>query len=352
MTLLVLAICLTILLSGLCSILEAMILSTSPADIEGFKQKHPRRGARLEDFREEIEETTSAILSLNTIANTLGATLVGGLAAKIFGPGSLIWFSLGMTVGILIFSEVIPKNAGVLYRQALLPWLVPPLGVIRSTMRPVSFICKGIVRVLLGNPPGMKAPDQEIRLLAEKSAKDGNLSFNESKLIANALTLDDISVSSIMTPRTVVSALEKNLTIDEVFRDFKDIPFARLPVYDDTIDKVVGMVRRRDLLTARAENKNTLTVAELTQDTLFIPDNAVAADALQLFLKNHQQLAIVVDEYGSTAGVITMEDVVEHILGAEIFEPDDVAVDMREYARNMQKAAEKRRQARLQKETN
>lgn len=297
----------------------------------------------MEKYREEIEVSSSAILSLNTIANTLGATLVGGLAAKLFGPSSLLYFSIGMTIGILLFSEVIPKNAGVLYRNSLLPYLVFPLGYVRKSMRPVSLLCKTIVKMTLGTPAGMEAPDQEIRLLAEKRAREGNLTLNESKLIANALSLDDIAVKDIMTPRTVVMAVEKDVTIEELFTAHKDIPFSRLPVYEENIDKVTGMVRRRDLLTAKAESELKKTVGDLMMDTMFVPDNATAADALQLFLKNHLQLSIVVDEYGSTVGVVTMEDIVEHILGAEIFEPDDVAIDMREFARRKLHAAENRR---------
>jgi CBS domain containing-hemolysin-like protein len=152
-------------------------------------------------------------------------------------------------------------------------------------------------------------------------------------MIHNALSLDDILISDIMTPRTVVTALEQNLTIEDVFSDYKNIPFARIPVYDETIDNIVGIVRRRDLLQARADDRDSVTVAELKGESIFVPDTANAADALQLFLKNHQQLGVVVDEFGSTAGVVAMEDIVEHILGREIYEESDIAVDMRVLAR-------------------
>jgi CBS domain containing-hemolysin-like protein len=334
----------TVCVSALCSVLEAMVLSTTTTEIEGLKQRHPVIGARLEKFKFEIEETTSAILSLNTIANTAGASVSGALAATALGEENVIYFSAGLVLGILIFSEVIPKNIGVLYRPALQPILVFPLQWIRTIMLPVSFLCKLAVRFFVKPQPSNETPDEEILLLAEKSAKDGDLTESERAMISNTLSLDSILVSEIMTPRTVVTALEKNTTVDEVIRDFKNIPFARIPVYEENIDEMVGVVRRRDLLSKMADGEGeTVTVADLMYDTVFVPENATAADALQIFLKNHQQLGVVVDEYGSVAGVLTMEDVMESILGQEIFEHDDVAVDMRELARKKSEARRLRR---------
>ncbi len=338
-----LAVTFTVLVSALCSILEALILSTTPTEIEGLKQRHPKVGLKLERFKLDIEETTSAILSLNTIANTAGASISGALAATALGEQNVVYFSSALVFGILIFSEVIPKNVGVLYRPSLQPILVHPLAWVRVLMRPVSFLCKIAVRSLVRARPSNETPDEEILLLAEKSAKDGDLTESERRLISNALRLDTIPVSKIMTPRTVVTALEKETSVGEVVRDFKNIPFARIPVYDENIDDIIGVVRRRDLLAAAADGKPEAKVGELAFDTVFIPENANASDALQIFLKNNLQLGIVVDEYGSVTGVLTMEDVMESILGQEIFEPDDVAIDMRELARKKKDAKPNKR---------
>ena len=147
------------------------------------------------------------------------------------------------------------------------------------------------------------------------------------------LSLDDVQIHEIMTPRTVVQALESHLTVDEVFKEIKILFFGRMPVYEDNIDNIVGLVRRRDLLQARANDEDETKVSEMMNDAIFVPETASAADALQQFLKAHQQCAIVVDEFGATAGVVTMEDIMEHILGKEIYEETDLAVDMRELAR-------------------
>ena len=334
MTQLVIAIALTLGVSAICSLLEAFILSSTIAEIESYKKKHPRLGAHLENFKVGIHETSSAILILNTIANTAGAAIVGALASQLLESTSLGVLMGGMVFGILFFSEIIPKNIGVAYRKPLQTSLVYLLLVVRFLMKPLSLLAKKMLTVIVTHEvPTEEEQEEEIRLLAERSAQSGALSDDERNLISNALSLDDVSVESIMTPRTVVTSLKDNLTVEEICRDLKNIPFARLPVYGESIDDIVGIVRRRDILEANSDDKSDLTMQALKLDALFIPETASGLQALQQFMKNHQQIALVVDEYGSTAGVITMEDVVEHLLGEEIYEESDIAVDMRELAK-------------------
>ena len=192
------------------------------------------------------------------------------------------------------------------------------------------------------NPERELNEEEEIILLARKGAKEGNLSSDESDLVANALRLDNVHVRDIMTPRTVVTALEEDLTVETVFRRHPNIPFARIPIYGDTIDSVTGIVRRRDLLQAAAEDRDEVIIKSLAQETVFVPENATVDKALRLLLAQHRQIAVVADEYGSTVGVLAMEDIIESIIGQEIFELDDMAVDMRELARRKHQATENR----------
>ena len=340
---LIVAVTLTIGISALCSTLEAMILSITPAEIEALKKNSSRKGKMLERYREEIEETTSSILSLNTIANTLGATLAGGLAEKAFGDGgnSLLIFAGGMTLGILFFAEIIPKNIAVAYRGGLQTNLVYPLAVVRFVMAPISKVCKATVKAVVPqNNEREIDEEEEIILLARKGAKEGSLSNNESDLVTNALRLDEIHVRDIMTPRTVVSAFEEDMTVGEVFKKHPNVPFARVPIFAETIDSVTGIVRRRDLLQAAAADKDEVVIRELAQEVVFVPENTSADKALRLLLAQHSQLVVVADEFGSTVGVLAMEDIIESILGQEIFEHDDIAVDMRELARRKSNAIE------------
>lgn len=328
------AVAFTIGVSFFCSMLEALILSTTVSEIESLKKTRPERGLLLERLKTQLGDTISTILTMNTVANTLGATLVGGLATKLFGQ---IWLGLVsglMTLAILIFSEVIPKNIGVVYRVQLQPFVVRPLVFLTKVLAPLNYLSNLAVRLVIGRPPVETSSDEEIILLAERGAKEGTLTSSESQLITNALSLDDVKVGDIMTPRTVVTALDQDATLAEVFREYPNIPFARLPVYKDNIDEIVGLVRRRDLLKGKANDRDSATVGSLMQEIHFIPETVSASNALQLFLRTHQQLAIVVDEFGSITGVLTMEDVMETILGREIFEKDDIAVDMRELARS------------------
>ncbi|RME68883.1 MAG: HlyC/CorC family transporter [Verrucomicrobia bacterium] len=327
------AIAFTLGVSFFCSMLEALALSTTVAEIEQLKRTHKRAGRALERLKDNLSDTISTILTLNTISNTLGATLVGGIATRLFGEAWLGVVSGSLTFAILIFSEVIPKNLGVVYRTALQPIIALPLLFLTRVFQPITYLCNLSVRLVIKNPPKEQSSEEEIILLAERSAKQGKLTDSESVMIANALSLDDVRVAEIMTPRTVVTALEHDMTVGDVFRKFKNIPFARIPVYRETIDNIVGLVRRRDLLKAMANDEMNRTVESLMQEVHFIPETVSGAAALQMFLKTHTQLLVVVDEFGSVAGVVTMEDVIEHILGREIFEKDDVAVDMRELAR-------------------
>lgn len=339
MTWFILAVTFTLGVSAFCSLLEAMILSTTTAEIEGLKQRAPRKGHLLEYFKSDIEHTSSSILGLNTVANTSGASISGFLAAQHLGEGNVGLFSFFLTLAILVFSEVIPKNFGVLYRKSLQPHLVYPLLTVRIGMWPISILCKMLVQLIAGRSNTEEIVDEDIILMAEKSAKEGNLTAEESAMVSNALSLDEVRVSDVMTPRIVMTAYDKALTVGQLFAESRNISFARIPVYDEMIDNIVGIVRRRDLLGALAEDRDDATIEELMHEVIFVPENANGAHALQQFLQNHQQLAVVVDEFGSVSGVVTMEDIIEHILGQEIFEKDDVAIDMRELARRKRLAS-------------
>lgn len=323
----------TVAVSFFCSLSEALILNTTATEIEALKKRSLRHGAALERLKLELNDTISAIVALNTIALIVGAALVGGFAARTFGDMWVGAVAAALALTVLLVASVLPKNLGIAYRARLQPHLALPLMLLRRILSPITFLSNLARRFGAQQEDNAPSSEQEIILLAERSAKEGKLTSAESRMITNALTLDDVRVSELMTPRTVVTALEKSMTLADVFREFKNIPFARIPVYENSIDHVVGLVRRRDLLKAKANDLDQELVGNLMQEVHFVPETVSAAAALQMCLKTHHQLLVVVDEFGSVAGVITMEDIIEHIIGKEIFEKDDVAVDMRELAR-------------------
>jgi CBS domain containing-hemolysin-like protein len=336
-------IAITIATSFFCSLCEAVVLSTTVAEIEALKRSRARRGAALETLKREIDATISSILTLNTVANSLGSVVIGALAEQLYGPSALVLISIVFGTVLLIFSEVLPKNIGVAHRRTLQPFVVYPVLALRRALLPVTWLCALVVRPFVGPPAKVHGSEEEIILLAERGAQEGTLTASESNIIANALSLDNVRVSSIMTPRTVVTALNRSLTVAEVFRDHPTLPFGRMPVYGKNIDDIVGIVRSRDLLKAKALDQDAGLVEHFMQEAQFVPETATVGNALQQCLKSHNKLLVAVDEFGATAGVVTMEDIIEHLLGREIFEKDDVAVDMRELARAKLKKQERAR---------
>ncbi len=335
------AIVLTLAVSFVCSLTEAIVLSATTAELESLKKSYPTRGQCFEVMRSRIDETISAILTLNTLANGVGSVIVGALCARTFGGSSLVYVTPVFAVVLLVGSEVLPKNIGVAYRRRLLPGVVYPLWWLRRVLTPVTWLCNRFVRLFVRTSDHIYRSDEEIMLLAERGAKQGTLSKSESRIIANALSLDDVRVSAIMTPRTVVAALPAKASVADAFREFPNLRFGRFPVYGRNLDDIVGVVRRRDLHSAKANDQDAVLVEQLMLEPHFIPETATVGAALQVFLKAHQKLLIAVDEFGATSGVISLEDIMEHLLGSEIFEKDDVAVDMREFARSHQERQKK-----------
>ena len=333
MTTLFLAVAFTLGTSFCCSLIEAMFLSTTSADVEALKAKHPRRGKLFEDSREHMEETISAILTLSTISSTLGAVFVGGIATKVFGSSALGGISAVMTLTSLIFAEVIPKSLGVAYRAPLQKHSAVFLYWMRRVLRPVTVMCDFIVRPVMRKTADDGASQREILLLAEKAARDGTLTGGERDLIHNALSLSTTRVADILTPRNVVVALDEDMTAADVLGEHPTIRFSRMPIHDDNVDDITGLVRRRDILHCVATGEGQRKLKDLKQHVSFVPEMATAANALQTLLSANQQLAAVVDEYGGFVGVVSLEDIVEHLIGREIYEKDDVAVDMRALAR-------------------
>ena len=328
---------LTLGISFFCSLFEAVILSTTVAEIEALKKSRPRRGHAMESLKLRIDDTISSILTLNTIANGLGSAAIGAMAIHRFSGAGLAAATLCFGAFLLVGSEVLPKNLGVAHRRRLQPLVAYPMIWLRRSLAPVSWACNLLLRPFVGAPPHLHRSDEEIILLAQRGAQQGTLSASESNIIANALSLDDVRVSAIMTPRTVVTALSRTAAVAAVLKDFPSLPFGRMPVFGRNLDDIVGLIRRVDLLSAKAAGRDAALVEELMHEVHFIPETVTVANALQVFLKKHQKLLVAVDEFGATAGVVSMEDVIEHLLGREIFEADDIAVDMREFARSRTK---------------
>lgn len=333
MVLFIISLTFTLATSAFCSLLEAMFLSLSQTESELLRKRSPRAADLLVECRARVDETISSVLTLNTIANTLGAVVTGTLAANLFTGATLFMVPIFLTAAILIFSEIIPKNLGVAYRTSLVTTLIFPLSWICRVLRPVTYFSGKLVAFIIRKAPDASNVEEEIAALVERGAKEGELAGSEKRLVMNALAMHDVLVEKVMTPRIVVTAFDEDMTVADVLRDYRTIPFGKIPVFKETIDQITGVVRRRDILHSASHGEKDRTVGSLAITAEFVPETMRLQGALTQLLDAHQSLAIVVDEFGGSSGVVTIEDILEFLIGREVYELDDPAVDMQQLAR-------------------
>jgi CBS domain containing-hemolysin-like protein len=331
---LIISVSLAITVSALCSICEAVLYSISASQVEMLKRNGNPSAEHLQNLRSDIEKPITAILTLNTIANTIGASVAGAAAAKVFGQENLILFSAMFTFTILVFSEILPKTLGVAYAYKLAPILSYPLRAMVFVLKPVLWLSK-LMTKLLPQRVEDTISSQEIQTIAALSRQSGDIEENEANIINNILELKNKIVRQVMTPRTVTFSINEHITVGNAMATLTELSsHSRIPIYTREPDNVTGIVMRKDILQAAAEGKNKLTLARFKRPAHFVPETAPLHRIFMDFFDRRQHLFIVVDEYGTMTGVISMEDVIEEIVGREIIDESDKAKDMRELARS------------------
>ncbi|MFP6644174.1 MAG: hemolysin family protein [Candidatus Latescibacterota bacterium] len=343
---LVVAVGLAVSISAMCSLFEAVLYSVPVGYIEALAESGRTSGRILKALRDRVDRPIAAILSLNTIANTAGAAIAGAAAVKVFGDDRLVWFSVFFTLAILVLSEVIPKTLGVVYARPLASPVARPLLALVWIFRPIIWFTSQLTALMTRGSAQPDVSVEEITVLAKLGLQAGTLDAGKAAVIENILSLDERDVRDIMTPRTVMSSLSASLTLGEL-KDSQKLAgvfdHSRVPVFDKDADDVVGMVLRRDVLTAMAEDKFDRRLEEFMRPVDFIAETLSVNRLLRRLLETGQHLVLVIDEYGGLAGLVTLEDVLEEILGIEIVDEFDPAVDMRELAhRRRQQSMEKR----------
>lgn len=334
MSLLFLYLSLAILVSFLCSILEAVILSITPSFIEAQEQKGTRTGKKLKKMKENIDRPLAAILSLNTIAHTVGAAGVGAQAAKVFGDQYIGWVSAILTFLILVFSEIIPKTLGASYWRAMVGFTVNVLSGLIFILYPLVLLSQGITWVMSRNRAHQNLVSRaEVSAMADIGHKEGIFEEGESRILKNLIRFKSIRVENIMTPRTVVVAAEENLTLSELFKDKGFFRFSRIPVYSEHIDNVTGYIHKHDILDNLANDKHGMKLKDIRRKMLVVTKNISIPDLFEEMMKEKEQVALAVDDFGGMAGIVTVEDVLETLLGMEIVDEFDSAQDMQAYAR-------------------
>lgn len=331
---LIVSVSLVIIITALCSVFEAAFYSLPWSRIEQLRKANSPAGEQLFRLRQDVEKPITAILTLATVAHTAGASLAGVAAAEVFGHENLGLFAAAFTAAMLLLSEIIPKTLGVMYNRTLAPHIVGPLRVIVWLFSPVIWASGIVIRALGGKQRGPQATEDDIRAVVSLTRQAGLIKPDEELSIRNILSLDRKRVCDVMTPRTVVFSLPACLKVSDPEVKCGIWPHSRVPVYeDDDPEDVVGIVYRRQVLEALAQDKDDLRLADVMKPVRFILETVTLDKLLRKFLEARMHLFVVLDEYGGVAGVVSLEDVLEEILGSEIVDETDQVVDMRELAR-------------------
>ncbi len=327
--------------SFLCSIAEAVLLSVTSAHIATMQDKEEPAGEILAELKSDINKPLAAILSLNTIAHTVGAAGAGAQAAVVFGNKYLGVASAVLTLLILIFSEIIPKTLGAHYWRELAPTTAYTLKYLTKLFYPFVKLSEWITGGIGHGPTLSGFSRQEFRVMAELSEKEGQLEQEESRIMRNLLRFREIRVKDAMTPRTVVRSLRGTLTVEEFFYKYEQEHFSRIPIYDEDADVITGFVLRGDLLLAQARGNTDKPLKEYQRDIPALLASLSLYQAMGEYRRQGSHMMQVVDEYGSMVGILTLEDMVETLLGLEIVDETDDHVDMQVLARKLWRKRQK-----------
>ena len=335
----------SILFSFLCSILEAVLLSITPAYVGIQEQTDSHIAADLVRFKDDIDRPLAAILTLNTIAHTVGAIGVGSQAALIFGESmleiagvpiiSLEALIAGlMTLAILIFSEVIPKTIGANKWEALTPFTIASLKIMLVVLAPLVWTSQYITRHLKKDKDKPVLSRTDFLAMAKLGTESGVLEESEQTIIHNLLRFSKVLVRDVMTPRIVVNTASEEITVREFQNVNSNLPHSRIPVYREKNDNITGYVLRDDILLNLAETQDHILLKALRRDIVVVHRTVPIPDLLDTFLIKKEHMALVVDEFGGMEGIVTMEDIIETLLGLEIVDESDNEADMQALARS------------------
>ncbi|NBB71580.1 MAG: DUF21 domain-containing protein [Alphaproteobacteria bacterium] len=333
MTLLLLYLALALGVSFLCSVAEAVLLSVRPSYVASLERRGARGAKALGALRANLDRPLAAILSANTIAHTVGAAGVGAQAAVVFGSQYVGLASAVLTFLILVFSEIIPKTLGATHWRRLAPAFGVGIQGLTAALWPLVWLSERLTRLLSRRGAGsFTFSRDEMEAMAEIGAREGQLQAKELRIVRNLMRLRRLFVRDVMTPRPVVFTVSAGATVRTYFERYREQPFSRIPLRGEGTDEETTYVLRADLLVARAEGELDAPLARFARELLIIPDTVSASDTFDRLMLERTHLALVVDEYGSTQGLVTLEDIVETLIGLEITDELDRVEDMQALA--------------------
>ncbi|SHH75117.1 Hemolysin, contains CBS domains [Wenyingzhuangia marina] len=333
MVLLFLYLFLALFVSFVCSILESVLLSIPQSFLIVKQDKGASWAATFMEYKNNIDKPLSAILSMNTVAHTIGAAGVGAQAVKIYGEASFGIISAILTILILIFTEIIPKTLGAKYwRQLAVISLHTMSGMVFLTY-PLVLMSAVITKLFSSDKKEQTTSREEIAALASIGADEGVFSEKEHKIIHNILRLKNVKVIEIMTPRVVAVVADENLSLNDFLKSKDYLKFSRIPVYSENEENITGYVFRQEVFEKLAENKYELKLRDIKRDIYVVSNDIVLFSLWENLLDKKEHIALIVDQYGGLDGIVTMEDVIETLLGLEIMDEKDTITDMQKFAR-------------------
>ncbi|MEE4245329.1 MAG: hemolysin family protein [Kangiellaceae bacterium] len=333
MTLLFTYLALAIGVSFLCSILEAVLLSITPSFVAQLEKEKPLKAASIRQVKDNIDHSISSILILNTFAHTMGAAGVGSQAVALFGSEWETLIAVLLTLAILYFSEIIPKTIGATYWRKLAIPSAYLILVLTKLVYPLVWFSSFITR-LFSQSEKNEVTREEIIAMASLGHKDGTIIRQENDYLSNSLKLRDIYTEEILTPRSVVHMVNQDMSIKQALDDPTSQQFSRMPVFDSNQDDVVGKVIKQDLYAAERRGRGDELIKEHMQPIDRVSKKLPVQHLLDQFIKQRAHLFLVEDEFGQTAGIVTLEDALETLLGREILDESDQVADMQQYAKD------------------
>lgn len=350
MTLIITYMLLSLVISALCSVLEATILSTPLSFVQTLENNGTSGWQRLKDFKTNIDRPISAILIVNTIANTVGASLVGSQAAvyaQMQFESNFVATFVGIVSGvftflILVFSEIVPKTIGSTYWRTLAIPASRTIAVMIVLTYPLVLLLEVFTRAISSNSEQVAVSREEVVAMVNVGAEEGVLEKKENRMIQNLLKLDSITAHEIMTPSVVVTMADEDMTLRDFYQNDEFKNHSRIPVYKgDESDYITGYVLRQTILERLAEDKFDVKLGELARPILSFAEDEDVTEIWEKLLEKKEHISIIIDEYGCLRGIVTMEDVIETMLGFEIVDEKDEVVDMQELAKAQWKQMKK-----------
>jgi CBS domain containing-hemolysin-like protein len=327
---------LALFFSFLCSVAEAVLLSITPSYIAELRKRDPKQADRLQALKGEgIDRSLAAILTVNTIAHTVGAIGAGAKATSVFGDAWFGVFSAVMTLLILFLSEIVPKTIGAVHWRRLSGFTATYVNLLIKLTYPLIVVSELLTRMIARGQKVHRFSRDEFVAMADIGQKSGQIDARESKIIRNLFRFKALTAEDIMTPRTVMTALQADTTIGQAYEGGGRIPYSRLPLYGKDKDDSIGFVLREDILVAHLQGRDEAPVSTLRRDLLSVPATSNLDGLMDALLKRRQHIALVVGEFGETRGVVTLEDLVETLIGEEIMDEGDRIADMQVMARQL-----------------